>query len=436
MLTRVLRWGVGVAGWIAFVPQAWATGPHQAKVESIEGAKTVLLQRGIALREIAPGDPIEFGERIRTDGNTTVTIAYSDGSHLTVLPNSDLEIENPQGAVQSNELRSGLVRGKVEKAPAEGAAGGGASAPASTKPIKFVIRTKTAVMGVRGTEFVAGFNAASGLAQFNTLEGTVDVATSPAELMGGQGVAVASGQYIQATEAGLSAVQSFQTSSFLGGLGSMASALGSAASATGSVVSSSSSSDRKEVEARTPPPVPPAPPPNPPVAPVPPPPPPAVVQQKLEAEDKDRPKLHLAAFALGGFYGQNPNPSSASGIPYYRAFEITWTPYIPLPILNFLYVRGSFGATLFENYSLNNAFLIHEYQAFAGTTLLSPLYAEVGGGEQIWRNDNIDSAILSANAGLIVSPNGRLNRIFVGVSKFFAGSGSLEARAGIGFTIF
>lgn len=403
---------------------------HHARIETVEGAKTVLLQHDLALREASPGEEIEIGERVRTDDKTTVTISYEDGSHLTILPNTDLEIEEPKNKVQSNQLRSGTVKGSIEKAKSSATEMG---QPSGKPPIKFVIRTRTAVMGVRGTEFVAGFNAASGMAQFNTLEGTVEVASSPAQLMGGTGVAVQSGQFVSATaESGLSAVTSFDRGSFLGNL---VSAARSAASGVASAASSSSGSSAS-AEVRAPLPVPAAPPPKLPQAPPPPPAPPAVVQQKLVEAEQDRPHMHLLAFALGAFMSQNPNSETVTGIPYYRAFQVTWTPIIPLPVLNFLYVRGSFGATMFEDYSLNNAFLVHEYQAFAGTSLLSPLFVEAGGGEQIWRNDGIQGGIASANAGLIISQNGRWNRIYVGASKFMNGTKPVEVHAGVGIQFF
>ena len=81
--------------------------------------------------------------------------------------------------------------------------------------------------------------------------------------------------------------------------------------------------------------------------------------------------------------------------------------------------------------SLNSNFLIHEFTAYAGTEILSPLFAEIGGGEQIWLSRHIDSGILGINAGIILNKNGRFNRLFVGVSRFFGGARADQARAGI-----
>lgn len=427
--------------------------PVKVKIVAIEGAGTVLLQHGITLTEGSLGDQVPIGHRIRTDEKTTVTLEYPDGTKLMVMPKSDYEIELPRGGIVLNRLRNGQVEGIVAKAPEVASAAGALPAPTPTqaapRPIKFMIRTKTAVMGVRGTEFVAAFDAAQGVADFHTVEGTVEVASNPAKLLGGASVPIGSGHSIQATAAGgLGAVQSFNVASYVGGLGGL---LGSSSSSSKSAAAASTPATSSAVSAvadatpaaaapvdRAPPSAPaPAPPPK--IPEIPPTPlPPPIEQAKAEEarKEEDRPKIHLLSFAFGAFYSPNPNPSDETNVPWDDAFFVTWTPTIPIPLLSFLYVRGSFGLTFFEGFSVNNAFLISNYEVFAGTTILPLIYAEVGGGEQIWRNDDIDATILSANVGLILSPNGRFNRIFVGGSKFFQGTQPLEARVGIGIQLF
>src|SRR4051812_25941912 len=99
-----LFWVFSLAAWLQS-PLTQAAESKRARIESIDGAKTVLLQRGLALRDAAPGDEIQVGERIRTDAQTTVQVVYPDGSKLTVHPGSDLELDKPEGGVQSNLLR-------------------------------------------------------------------------------------------------------------------------------------------------------------------------------------------------------------------------------------------------------------------------------------------------------------------------------------------
>lgn len=411
----------------------------RARIESIEGAKTAILQKGITLREASAGEEVRVGERIRTDGKTKVTLSYVDGSQVVVYPNSDLEIEKPKNGIQSNLLRGGDVKGSVEKEiPASITKG--TTAPEGKPKIKFVIRTKSAVMGVRGTEFVAAYNAVSGLSSFHTLTGAVEVASSPAQLMGGSGVSVGGGQFVQATASGISGIQAFNPSTFLSTLGTAA-----GSTATSAVASAAVNGAVDGVLAVIPggssQPHPPAPPPK-----LPPPPPaaavaPAVAEKNAADAEKERPKMHFVSFGVAAFMSESPTVEGAllpSGLPATRvtAVQFHWTPSIPLPVLDFLYARGSFGATVFERGSLNNAFLIHDYQLLAGTTILNPLFAEVGGGHQSWRSEQISGGILSANVGFILNANGRLNRLFVGVSKFLRGTSPVEVRGGIGIQLF
>jgi hypothetical protein len=426
-----------IALWVS-IP-AYAAYPSQlAKVESIEGAKTALLQSGIKLRDVSVGERVRVGERIRTDAKTKVTLSYPDGSLLVIYPNSDLEIEKPKDGVQSNQLRGGDVQGSIEKVPPP--------KDGSQTKVKFIIRTKTAVMGVRGTEFVVGYNAVSGLSSFHTLTGTVEVASSPAQLLGGSGVAVSGGQFVSATETGISAIQPFNTSTFLAALESSAgsaaasAAAGAAMDGVGNAAVSGVTSVLPDARSSTSA-SPPAPPPKLPPPPAPAPLPPAVAEKNAADAEKERPRMHLVSFSVAAFMSENPVAEGEflpSGLPAtrYTAIQFHWTPSVPLPVLDFLYVRGSFGATVFEHGSLNNGFLIHDYQLLAGTSLLNPLYAEVGGGHQSWRTEDIKGGVLSGNVGLILSTNGRLNRLFVGGSKFLRGTQPFEIRAGIGIQFF
>jgi hypothetical protein len=413
------------------------TGSKRVKIESLEGAKTVLLQQGLELREAAVGEAVRIGERIRTDEKTTIVLIYPDGSHLSVLPGTDFEVEEEKKGVQSNQLRSGTVRGAVNKEVT-------AAAAAPKKAIHFVIRTKTAVMGVRGTEFFAAADASSGVAQFHTLEGTVEVASDPGALLGGQGVPVSGGQFVTATESGISDALPFNRTDFLKSVSNSAasSALNSAASSAAAIGRKSDSPEQIAPSAPA------APPPRIPPDPAKPVVPPEVAAEQKKIEDeREKPTYHLLSLALGvmgaedpvvpAFYDNgngfgNGQPYSPPSRQFYRALTIAWTPSIPIPVFTFLQVRGNFGAALFQNGSLNNHFLIHEYQVFLVCTLLRPLYVEAGGGEQLWNVPQYDGGIMSANAGFILSENGRLNRIFVGLSDFKGGNHATEYRAGIG----
>lgn len=399
-----------------------------ARVESIEGAKSALLQKGVELREAGVGEVIQPGEHIRTDAQTKVIVVYADGSHLTVQPNTDLEIQGISAdQVQGNQLHSGTVVGAVKKK---------VEAPGASQPskIKFMIRTKVAVMGVRGTEFVAAFDAAKSVSQFNTLEGLVDVASNPTSLLSGGGTPVGPSQFVQATEAGVGQLQSFNRTEFLeglkGGVGSSGSALGSSTSSplftAVSAVGQSSGPSSSTTHSSAPTSVPPAP--RLPEASKPPQ-SPEQLKEKLAAVEREKPKMHPLAFSLGVFFANSKRLNINDG---FKAVSIAWTPSFPLPFANFLVLRGHVGGSLFQNGSLNNKFLIREIQGFLSFQLLNPLFVEAGWGRQVWATEDVSGHIFSANAGLILSQNGVWNRLFVGVSRFTADSESAQLRAGVG----
>lgn len=141
--------------------------------------------------------------------------------------------------------------------------------------------------------------------------------------------------------------------------------------------------------------------------------------------------MHLLSFSVGVFFSHDVRDRGSR--EHARALHAAWTPFIPLPIpLLAPYLRGSLGGMVFRNGSLNNNFLVREYQLHAGSAMLRPLFVEVGAGKQVWANENVDGGLLSANAGLILSENGRWNRIYAGVSRFMGGSEPMQVRAGLG----
>jgi hypothetical protein len=162
------------------------------------------------------------------------------------------------------------------------------------------------------------------------------------------------------------------------------------------------------------------------------------------------PQSHFLSFAAGGLLASNP--IGLSSISTYHGLGLFWTPTFPLPILSFLYLRGNLGVIhSFDAVSgapngiSTEAFPIQVYQAFAGTTLLRPLYAEVGVGGQHWDYESASGTLVTLQAGLILSMNGFLNRVFVGVSSFKSGDSTSthslfsfqnnETHLGIGFQL-
>ncbi len=442
--------------WIAsavVISPAWAA--TLAKIESIESAmghKTIMLLKGIQLREARVGDEVYAGERIRTEEGTKAILVYADGSKVTVLPKTDLEIEAlDKNRVQSSFLRSGNIQGEVKKETAvaeapkgtSSAVNPGAPLVAPKKKLHFFIKTKTATMGVRGTQFVAAFSEAAGLAQFHTLEGTIEVGKSASSLLSGTGTPVEAGQFVQATPEGISEAKAFNRSRFMDSLSSVNSSTNSSAS---SAVNSASSTvnqattrepelpDTRPAQPRLP---------EPPKK-EPPPPSKAEEEKKAEEAQRERPHIHLVNFGLGFMVAESPKfappPGSAQGNEtrgIYRAFQIHWTPIVPLPFVSFLALRGGFGVNLARDGSLGNNFLIRELQVFLTFNLLKPLFIEVGGGHQDWASEGVNGGTMTVRAGISMGENAKFNRIYFGVTEFNGGMDRIaEGHAGIGIQLF
>ncbi len=129
-------------------------GQTLGRVEYLEG-KAELTRNGEVLRGFDIGTEIENLDIVKTDGDSSVTIAFTRGSGLTgtlqIVPSTTAVIRQDQiNAKPSNDIKllTGSIKMKVERI-----AGMNSSVQ---------VRTPSSVLGVRGTEFVvATFNGAT-----------------------------------------------------------------------------------------------------------------------------------------------------------------------------------------------------------------------------------------------------------------------------------
>ncbi len=155
-------------------------------VESLEGDGLVVVKSANGTsKPAARGLEIQVGDHIKTGPSASAKIRYPDGSKLLVGRGTEVEIQENNGETQFNKVYSGYVRGLIRKA----------GQPDKTKPPRFIIRSRTVVMGVRGTDFI--LDQQKNL-EIHTLDGTVEVAPTENALMSGKGVSVPRGQMIDA----------------------------------------------------------------------------------------------------------------------------------------------------------------------------------------------------------------------------------------------
>jgi hypothetical protein len=126
----------------------------------------VLVEGGVTLHEsgqslpLEAGQPLAEGDTIHTDANGSVEITLGDKNQFVVAPNSKLRVlKAAKGKGLLLELDQGLIRAKLDN---------------WNKNESFVIRTPSAVAGVRGTDFVVE-SLNGGEFELDVIEGNVEV---------------------------------------------------------------------------------------------------------------------------------------------------------------------------------------------------------------------------------------------------------------------
>jgi hypothetical protein len=121
------------------------------------------------------GEQICAGETIISGADSRAKIVMADGNQLNVSPNSRIAIEvyEFKPAQNKKSVLLNVMAGKVRAATAT--EGMYADKAADGSPNQFRVKTKTAVAGVRGTDFLSGFNPSSNTSEFVTFKGLVEV---------------------------------------------------------------------------------------------------------------------------------------------------------------------------------------------------------------------------------------------------------------------
>lgn len=142
------------------------------KVIRLRGYATMLSPGAKNARVVELGQKIFEDTSILTKSKSFAVIEFADGSRMSIGPNSKVVVmkakSNDPGLIS---LLKGKIRSNIN--------------PESNKDVKYIIRTRTAAMGVRGTDFQTSFNAENKATSLVTFKGEVSMArlnTSNAEL--------------------------------------------------------------------------------------------------------------------------------------------------------------------------------------------------------------------------------------------------------------
>lgn len=137
----------------------------------VNGVAKVIIARGEVLvlsksenKRLSKGDWVNEGDVIETAKSSFTRLLFKDKNVLNVGPKSKMKItsykSDKKGLVN---LIHGQIRAKVKKINANQPKG----------KIKFIVKTRVAALGVRGTDFQATFNPSNNISNLITFEGEV-----------------------------------------------------------------------------------------------------------------------------------------------------------------------------------------------------------------------------------------------------------------------
>lgn len=155
--------GISIGISLLFSPAALAANKNAiAFVEMLKGRATQLPPHSESAKALQVGDSLLEDTSILTDERSFVRIKFNDGSLMNIGSSSKVVlVEMTKNEVSLISLLKGKVRTKVTKE----AEGEGEN--------KFFIKTRSAALGVRGTDFQATYNPDNKLTSLVTLEGEV-----------------------------------------------------------------------------------------------------------------------------------------------------------------------------------------------------------------------------------------------------------------------
>ena len=165
----------------SFVMVRAAAAQDVGWVAALEG--TAEVQRGGNWAALAQGGAVQLGDHVRTAAGSRVKLLFRDDSVLTLGERSEIVIDE-QVAGEAPTTTFSLLLGKVRALVSD---------RYSAKGAEFEVKSPTAIAGVRGTSFLAGYDQSKDETQVVGLEHTTAV-RSVLDAVGAKGVLVGPGQ--------------------------------------------------------------------------------------------------------------------------------------------------------------------------------------------------------------------------------------------------
>ncbi len=155
-----------------------------ARIETVVGAG-VKVKGNEGEPAVSVGLEVRAGDRIETDSKSAARVVYPDGTELMIGRDSQVQLHEGQW----HTLEKGKIRAWIPK-----------KKPAPKKKYRSGTRTRAAVMGVRGTEYLVEVTGNPSGALVSVLDGQVDVARNDADLNDGLLKRLSPGWSLQAGE--------------------------------------------------------------------------------------------------------------------------------------------------------------------------------------------------------------------------------------------
>lgn len=131
-----------------------------AKVVRIRGSATMLAPKAKRAQDIKLNDIIQEDASILTQTKSFVILEFSDKSRISIGPDSKIIVTKTRSSDPGIiSLLKGKIRSQVK--------------PNGTEDTKYFIRTRTAAMAVRGTDFQSSFNPENKATSLVTFKGKV-----------------------------------------------------------------------------------------------------------------------------------------------------------------------------------------------------------------------------------------------------------------------
>ena len=145
-----IRWSALLAmavGAIATLPAQAQTTPDAGLVKIIEGEVTARPVGGGPARTLKPGDPIKSGEELVSGVGASMGFTLQDGTRVALSPSSSLRLDQftYEPRSESGSLALALLKGSIRFVS-------GTMAKIRGDSVKII--TNTALVGVRGTDFI------------------------------------------------------------------------------------------------------------------------------------------------------------------------------------------------------------------------------------------------------------------------------------------